>query len=372
MVNTMAAPIDPETLLFALMAIVAIVLGIKSVVIVRPFERGIVERFGKYSRTLGSGLSTIIPFVENVYRVDMREALIDVPAQEVITKDNVHLTVDAIIYFKVIDPFRVMYNVAMFEEAISKLAQTNLRNIIGDMMLDNILASRDKINMELRKGLDEITDRWGVRVTRVEIQDIEPPKDIVDAMSRQMKAERTKRAAVLEAEAIKLSDILKAEGQRAADILTAEGHAQAIKNVAEADKQKLVLLGEGEAKAIEKVFNAIHEGRPTKDILMIKYLEALGKMADGKATKIFMPVESSGILSSAGAIGEMLRGEKSDSLLQDVDKSQSLLGEAAKRKEDLKPSAPDMESGMLKGMFKDLTGLDEPKKRTETQGEKEK
>jgi regulator of protease activity HflC (stomatin/prohibitin superfamily) len=361
----MAAPIDPDTIILILIAIVAVVLGIKSMVIVRPFERGIVERFGKYSRTLGSGLSTIIPFVENVYRVDMREALIDVPAQEVITKDNVHLTVDAIIYFKVIDPFRVMYNIAMFEEAISKLAQTNLRNIIGDMMLDNILSNRDKINMELRKGLDEITDRWGVRVTRVEIQDIQPPKDIVDAMSRQMKAERTKRAAILEAEAVKLSEILKAEGRKASDILTAEGQAQAIKNVADADRQKMVLLGEGEAKAIEKVFNAIHEGHPTRDLLMLKYLEALSKMADGKATKIFMPVETAGILSSAGAIGEMLRGEKSDQLPQEAERGQARLEEARTKKENAKTATSDMETGMLKDMFKELTGLDAPKKKTE-------
>ncbi|MBU0761514.1 MAG: SPFH/Band 7/PHB domain protein, partial [Candidatus Altiarchaeota archaeon] len=236
-------------------------------------------------------------------------------SQEVITKDNVNLTVDAVIYFKVMDPFRVMYNVAMFEDAISKLAQTNLRNIIGDMNLDQILASRDKMNLELRKTLDEITDRWGVRVTRVEIQDVQPPQDIVDAMSRQMKAERTKRAAVLEAEAVKQADILKAEGKKAAAILGAEGEAKSIETVAEAERKKKMLISEGEAKAIEQVFNAIHDGRPTKDILMIKYLEALEKMADGKATKIFMPVETSGMLSGAAALGEMLRGEGPAGLL---------------------------------------------------------
>ena len=283
---------------------------LKSIVIVRPFERGIVERFGKYSKTIGSGINFLIPFVDNVYRIDMREAIIDIPSQEVITKDNVHLAVDAVIYFKVMDPFRVMYNVAMFEDAISKLAQTNLRNIIGDLILDNILASRDKINMELRKTLDEITDRWGVRVTRVEIQDIQPPQDIVDAMSRQMKAERTKRAAVLEAEAVKQAQVLKAEGTKASNILFAEGQAQAIERVAEAERKRKILESEGEAKAINKVFNAIHDGKATKDILMIKYLEALEKMADGKATKIFMPMETSGVLSSAAALGEMFHETK--------------------------------------------------------------
>jgi regulator of protease activity HflC (stomatin/prohibitin superfamily) len=298
-----------NTLMFLFAALIFVVLALKSVVIVRPYERGIVERFGKYSRTVGAGLNIIIPFSENAYRVDMREALIDIPPQEVITKDNVKLTVDAIIYFKVMDPFRVMYNVAMFEDAITKLALTNLRNIIGDMMFDGVLASRDKINVDLRKILDEITDRWGVRVTRVEIQDVQPPQDIAEAMSRQMKAERTKRAAILEAEGIKQSDILKAEGKKQSDILSAEGQAVAIETVAEAERKRKVLISEGEAKAISKVFGAIHEGRPTKDILMIKYLEALEKMADGKATKIFMPLETSGMLSGAAALGEMLRGE---------------------------------------------------------------
>ncbi|MBD3388698.1 MAG: SPFH/Band 7/PHB domain protein [Candidatus Altiarchaeales archaeon] len=292
-----------------LVAAVMVVFSIKSIVIIRPFERGVVERFGRYNRTLGAGLSIILPFIEVVYRVDMREALIDVPSQDVITKDNVNISVDAVIYFKVTDPFRVMYNVAMFEDAISKLAQTNLRNIIGDLNLDSTLASREKINTELRKTLDEITDRWGVRVTRVEIQDIEPPRDIVDAMSRQMKAERTKRAAILEAEGIKESEILKAEGKKFSEILAAEGEATAIATVADAEKKKKVLISEGEARAISKVFDAIHKGRATKDILMIKYLEALEKMADGKATKIFMPVETSGVLSGAAALGEMLKGE---------------------------------------------------------------
>ncbi len=302
-------PVEPEMLAFFLIAVVATILGLKSIVIIRPFERGVVERFGRYNRTLGAGLNIILPFIENTYRVDMREALIDVPAQDVITKDNVNIAVDAVIYFKVTDPFRVMYNVAVFEDAISKLAQTNLRNIIGDMNLDNTLASRDSINMELRKTLDEITDRWGVRVTRVEIQDIRPPQDIVEAMSRQMKAERMKRASILEAEGLKQSEILKAEGRKASDILEAEGEAQAIATVADAERKKKVLISEGEARAIGKVFGAIHKGRATKDILMIRYLEALERMADGKATKIFLPVETSGVLSGAAALGEMLRGE---------------------------------------------------------------
>ena len=344
----MALPIDAETILFLFIVLVMAVVGVKSIVIVRPFERGIVERFGRYTRTIGAGMSVIVPFMESVYRVDMREAFIDVPAQEVISKDNVKLTVDAIIYFKVTDPFRVMYNVAMFEDAISKLAQTNLRNMIGDMILDEVLASRDKVNMELRKSLDEITDRWGVRVTRVEIQDIAPPGDIVEAMSRQMKAERTKRAVILEAEAVKQSDILKAEGKKSADILEAEGRAQAIETVADAEKNKTVLLSEGEAKAINNVFGAIHEGRPTKDILMIKYLEALGKMADGKATKIFMPMEMSGVLGSVAAMGEVFRGEGSPAQLPvraSTLESEEDVKSAAERKRREKTVGEDLVGG---------------------------
>ncbi|MFH1403879.1 MAG: SPFH domain-containing protein [Candidatus Altiarchaeota archaeon] len=299
----------PETSIvaFALGFLVVVVTAFKSIVVVRPYEKGVVERMGKYNRTLGSGLNIILPFMESVYKVDMREALIDVPSQEVITKDNVNISVDAVIYFKVTDPFRVMYNVAMFEDAVSKLAQTNLRNIIGELGLDETLASRDKINIELRKILDEITDKWGVRVTRVEIQDVEPPKDIVDAMSRQMKAERTKRASILEAEGTKLSEILRAEGKKQSEILDAEGKAIAIERVAEAEKKKKSLLAQGEADAIGRVFTAIHDGKATKDILTIKYLEALEKMADGQATKIFMPFETSGLLSGAAVMGEMFR-----------------------------------------------------------------
>lgn len=271
----------------------------KSVVIVRPHERGVVERLGRYNRTMGSGLNFIIPWIERTQLVDMRETLIDVPAQEVITKDNVGVGVDAIIYFQVVDPFKVIYNVAQFEMAAVKLAQTNLRNIMGDMTLDNALVSREKINLTLRQILDDATDRWGVRVTRVEIQKIDPPADITEAMGRQMKAERTKRAAILDA-----------EGRRRADILRAEGEAKAMTTLADAEKKKKELVAAGEAKAIQQVYDAIHAGRPTKDLVSIKYLEALEKIADGKSTKIFLPMESAGILSSAAALGDLFRESK--------------------------------------------------------------
>lgn len=214
------------------------------------------------------------------------------------------------IYYQIIDPFKVLYNVAGFEEAAIKLAQTHLRNIMADMSLDDTLASREKINLELRQVLDDATDKWGVRITRVEIQKIIPPSDITEAMSRQMKAERTKRAVVLESEGIKQSAILRAEGERQADILDAEGRSKAVQMMADAEKYRKIATAEGESEAILKVFNAMHDGKPTKDILTLKYLESLQKIADGRSTKIFFPVETSGLLGGVAALGEAFRETK--------------------------------------------------------------
>lgn len=205
-----------------------------------------------------------------------------------------------------VDPFNAVYNVVDFYQAITKLAQTNLRNIIGDLELDQTLTSREMINTQLREVLDEATDKWGTRVVRVEIQRIEPPGDIVEAMSKQMKAERMKRAAILEAEGYKQSEIKRAEGDKQAAILEAEGKAEAIKKVADANKYREIAIAEGQAKAILSVFRAMHEGDPTNDIIALKYLEALEKVADGRATKILLPVEATGILGSIAGISEML------------------------------------------------------------------
>ncbi len=284
-----------------------IVIAASSIKIIRPYERGLVERLGKFKKELKSGLHLIIPFFDRLIKVDMRERVIDVPPQEVITKDNVVVTVDAVIYYEVTDAYRVIYNVSNFDIATIKLAQTNLRNVIGELELDQTLTSRERINMKLREVLDEATDKWGVRITRVEIKKIDPPKDIMEAMSKQMKAERTKRAAILEAEGVKQAQILKAEGERNAAILKAEGEAEAIKKVADANKYRLVAEAEGQAQAILKVFKAIHEGEPNKEIITLRYLEALAKIAEGQATKIFLPYESTSILSSLGVISELFK-----------------------------------------------------------------
>jgi regulator of protease activity HflC (stomatin/prohibitin superfamily) len=292
-----------------IIAFLILIIAATGIKIVRPYQRGLVERLGKFNREAGPGLHFIIPFFDRMTRVDLREMVIDVPPQEVITKDNVVVTVDAVIYYEVTDAYKVVYNVSNFQFATLKLAQTNLRNVIGELELDQTLTSREKINTKLRTVLDDATDKWGVRITRVEIKKIDPPKDITDAMSKQMKAERTKRAAILEAEGIKQAEILKAEGERNAAILKAEGQAEAIKKVAEANKFKLIAEAQGQAEAILNVFKAIHEGGPTNDLIAIKYLDALKDIANGKATKVFLPMEASAILSSIAGIAEVLKKE---------------------------------------------------------------
>jgi len=226
--------------------VLAVILLAKSATIIHQAEKGLVERFGRFKETLDPGLRFLIPYVDSLRaRVDMRESVIDIQPQPVITKDNVTVTVDAVIYFFVTEAKAVTYEVANFFVAISKLAQTNLRNVIGDMSLDETLTSRERINAALRETLDEATDKWGVKVTRVEVKEIEPPKDISDSMSKQMKAEREKRATILDAEAYREKQILEAEGDKQNAILGAEG-----------DRQAAILRAQGEAQAIENVSKA--------------------------------------------------------------------------------------------------------------------
>jgi len=291
---------------FILLLVVYVALAIK---IVQQHEVGLVERFGRYRKTVGPGFHLIVPFVEKMPKVDMREQVVDVPPQEVITKDNVVVTVDAVVYYQATDAVKLKYNVANFILAATKLAQTNLRNVIGDMDLDSALTSREIINTELREILDEATDVWGTRVVRVEIQRIDPPVDVTQAMHRQMKAERERRAVVTEAEGEKRSAILRAEGVKEAQILQAQGQAEAIKEVAEAEKFQKLTVAEGEGQAIERVFGAIHNGDPTPDLIAIEYLKTLAEVADGQATKLFLPIETAGILGSLGAIGELFNGD---------------------------------------------------------------
>jgi regulator of protease activity HflC (stomatin/prohibitin superfamily) len=291
---------------------------IRGLRIVRPYQRGVIEQLGKYKSTVDPGLRIIIPFFQALRIVDMREQVVDVPPQEVITSDNVVVSVDAVIYYEPTDPQRLIYNVANFLLAVTKLAQTNLRNVVGDMQLDEALTSRDKLNTELREILDDATDKWGVRVVRVEIQRIDPPGDVMHAMHEQMKAERTRRAVVTEADGAKQAAITRAEGQQQSavleaegdkqqQILRAEGQAGAIERVAEAERIRQETVARGEAQAILSVFGAIHEGRPDRELLTLKYLETLTSMADGQATKIVVPTELAGIAGSLTALSEMLK-----------------------------------------------------------------
>ena len=232
--------------LIVILALVVLVTLAKSVTVIHQAEKGLVERFGRYKETLDPGLRFLIPYMDSLRaRIDMRETVIDIEPQPVITRDNVTVTVDAVVYYYVTEAKAVRYEVANFYAAISKLAQTNLRNVIGDMSLDETLTSRERINAALRDTLDEATDKWGVKVTRVEVKEIEPPRDISEAMSKQMKAEREKRATILEAEAYREKQILEAEGDKQNSILLAEG-----------DRQAAILRAEGEAQAIENVSKA--------------------------------------------------------------------------------------------------------------------
>ncbi len=297
----------------AAIAAVLFAVVVSGVKIIRPFERGLVERLGKYHATTEPGLRLILPFVDRMVRVDMRERVVDIPPQEVITSDNVVVSVDAVVYYEATDPQRLVYNVVDFYLAVTKLAQTNLRNVVGDMQLDEALTSRDTINTKLREILDDATDKWGTRVVRVEIQRIDPPQDVMHAMHEQMKAERTRRAvvttasgereaAIARAEGEKQSAILQAEGHKQSAMLSAEGEAAATRTAAEAEQFRQVAVAQGEADAIRRVYTAIHEGRPSSDLLAVKYLETLQVMANGQATKLFFPMESSALL---GALGGM-------------------------------------------------------------------
>ena len=293
--------------LFIIIALALILIAALGIRIIRPYERGLIEMLGRYQRTVDSGLRWILPFVQRISKVDMRERVIDVPPQEVFTKDNVVVTVDAVIFFEATDPVKLKYNVGNFQLAVTKLAQTNLRNVVGDLDLDAALTSRELINGKLRQILDDATDKWGTRVVRVEIQRIEPPLDVTEAMHRQMKAERDRRAIVTEAEGDKRSAILRSEGLKQSQILEAEGEAEAIKRVADAERYQLETVAQGEGDAIQFVFNAIHTGDPTPDLIAIRYLEALKSVADGNATKIFLPLDTSGLTNAMASLSEIAR-----------------------------------------------------------------
>jgi len=313
----------------------AIVFVIKGVVIVQQAEVVIVERLGKFDRVLESGFNFIIPIIEapraidwkttqrgfdgSTYsliqkrtRIDLREAVYDFPRQNVITKDNASISINALLYFQIVDPKSAVYEIQNLPEAIEKLTQTNLRNLVGQLDLDESLVSRDKINQELRAILDDATNKWGVKVNRVELQDIIPPADIQSAMEKQMKAERDRRAAILEAEGLKKSAVLKAEGEKEAAINRAEGEKQANILKAEGVAQARILEADGEKEAIQRIINALADkGQPDKYLIAMKYLETMKNITSGQNNKVvYMPYEATGILSSVDGIKQMLDSNK--------------------------------------------------------------
>jgi len=248
-----------------LIFVIAIAALAFSVRVVKQYEKGLVIRLGRYNHTADAGLVFLIPFIDSIIRVDMREALINVLPQQVITADNVVVTVDAVIYYKVVDPVKAEFEIQNFNFAATTLAQTNLRNLIGDKQLDETLTARDLINASLREVLDEATNPWGVKVTKVELQKIDPPADITTAMSKQMKAEREKRAVILEAEGVRQADILRAQGEAQAVLLRAEAEAKSIAVVAQAAEQNFTERAR-ELKKLE-VAQAVLSGNQTKFII---------------------------------------------------------------------------------------------------------
>jgi regulator of protease activity HflC (stomatin/prohibitin superfamily) len=289
-------------LLFAFLLVVilffCLILLVRAARIVRQYEKGLVMRLGKFHAMTPSGLTLIVPLVDDLIRVDMREQVISVPPQKLITKDNVTVEVDAVVYYKVVDPVKSQFEVQDFGYACTTLAQTNLRNLIGDRTLDETLVARDMINTNLRHVLDEATNNWGVKVTRVEVQKIDPPRDITEAMSRQMKAERDKRAAVLEADGIKQSQILQAEGFKQSEILKAEGEAQARITRANAEAEAVRLV----STAAETFFKERAE--------MMRKLEVLNNTL-AQNTKYIVP-SNAGLVNVLGLDGHISPSVKPD------------------------------------------------------------
>ncbi len=318
------------SLLTIILLAAAVIFVTKGIIIVKQAEVVIIERLGKFERVLESGLNFIFPiidsprymawkvtqkgidgktytYVKDKERIDLRETVYDFPRQNVITKDNVSISINALLYFQIVDPKSAVYEIQNLPDAIEKLTQTTLRNLVGQIDLDETLVSRDKINQELRAILDEATNKWGVKVNRVELQDIIPPVDIQTAMEKQMKAERDRRAAILEAEGLKKAAILQAEGEKEAAINKAEGQKQAAILRADGEKQARILEADGEQQAIQRIIDALADkGQPDKYLIAMKYLETMKTITSGKDNKIvYMPYEATGILSSVDGIKQM-------------------------------------------------------------------
>jgi regulator of protease activity HflC (stomatin/prohibitin superfamily) len=319
----------------AIVALVALFVVTSSFKIVGQAEVLVVERLGRFHRLARSGFNILIPFIERpkaidvrfleadiggqkriasrtTTRIDLREQVLNFPSQPVITKDNVTIDIDAVLYYRVADPQKATYSIQNLPYALETLTRTTLRNIVGDIELDQTLASRDMINKRMREVIEEAAVSWGVDVTRVELQAIEPPRDIQQSMELQMRAERERRAAVTNAEAGKRAAILEAEGQREAQVRKAEGEKEAAILRAQGLAEARLAMANAEAEAIKQVTAALPEGQAAMYLLGLRYLEALPKLAEGKGSTIFLPSEATGVLGAVGGLRELLKGTAGD------------------------------------------------------------
>ena len=298
-------------IVFGIIIFIIAVIAFKSIHVVNQSEVLIIERLGKYYKTADAGLTLIVPFIDRVAStVVLKELTMDIPPQGVITKDNVTINIDTVVFYQITDPEKSVYEIANLKKGIEYLAITTIRDIVGKMDLDETFGSRDNINYQLRSILDEATDKWGCKINRVEIKDINPPADIRDAMEKQMNAERNKRALILEAEAQKQSDITVAEGKKEAAILNAEAESESKIRRAAGEAKAIKEVAEAKAKEIELIYNAMKKSEPDEKIVQLKSLEALKELANGDANKVFIPFEATSALSSLGAVKEILKDDK--------------------------------------------------------------
>jgi len=291
-----------------ILLVIVLIIAFKSIKVVRQSEVYIIERLGKFHKVADAGLTIIIPFFDKVRSVvSLKQQTMDIPPQGVITKDNVTITIDTVVFYQITDPAKAVYEIQSLKKGIEYLAITTIRDIVGKMDLDETFSSRDGINQKLRVILDEATDRWGCKIDRVEIKDINPPADIRDAMEKQMNAERNKRALILEAEAQRQSAITIAEGRKQAAILDAEAEKESRIRRAAGEAQAIKEVAEAKAKEIKMVYEAIKDANPGDKLVQLKSLEALEEVAKGDANKIFIPFEATSALSSLGAITDVLK-----------------------------------------------------------------
>ncbi len=292
--------------------VIILVLASMSIKIVKQSEVYVIERLGKFYKVADAGLTIIIPFLDHVRSVvSLKQQTMDIPPQGVITRDNVTITIDTVVFYQITDPAKAVYEIQSLKKGIEYLAITTIRDIIGKMDLDETFSSRDGINNRLRLVLDEATDRWGCKIDRVEIKDINPPADVQDAMEKEMNAERNKRAMILEAEAQRQSAITIAEGRKQAAILEAEADKEAQIRRAAGEAQAIKEVADAKALEIQKVYDAMKKADPTDKLVQLKSLEALEEVAKGEANKVFIPFEATSALSSLGSMAEVVKDNKS-------------------------------------------------------------